>query len=60
MVTVISSKSLTSLQKKKYTIDLTLGRYGGLKFQNWPFYIHFLADTSSVKFVYRKKTVGPG
>ena len=38
--------------QNKYTSDLNLGRYRGSKFQNLPFYLHFLADTSSVKFVY--------
>ena len=31
---------------------LNLGRYRGSKFQNPPFYLYFLADTSSAKFVY--------
>ena len=38
--------------KNKYKFDLNLGRYRGSKFQNPPFYLHFLADTSPVKFVY--------
>ena len=41
--------------KNRYTFDLTLGRCRRAKFENPPFYLHFLADTSSVKFVYTIK-----
>ena len=37
--------------KNRYTVDLNLEKYTGSNFQNPPFY--FLADTSSVKFVYK-------
>ena len=34
--------------KNKYISDLSSGRYRGSKFQNLPFYLHFLTDTTSV------------
>ena len=34
------------------TLDLNLGRYRGSNFQNPPFFLHFLTDTSFVKFFY--------
>ena len=38
--------------KNNYTFDLNSGRYRGSKIQKRPLYLHFLADTSLVKFVY--------
>ena len=37
--------------QNKYTFDFNLGRYRGSKFQNPSFYLHYLADTWSVKLV---------
>ena len=43
------------LTKHKYTTDLNLGRYRKSKYQNARIYLHFLANMSSVKFIYSSK-----